>query len=447
LTKKQFGEYISINEKGHLQVEDCDTIHLAKRFGTPLYVISESTIRSNCQKFIRAFKSRYQKTVFLFEHKVNEDLAISKILQQEGFGAGVAGLGELYAALLTGVDPKKIIFNATSKPREQLKIAVENNIFINVSSFMELEIVNEIAKQLDNVQKIFIGLKVPLYQFKDKGDNRRQKRFGFNTETGEALKACRKAITMKNIELAGLHIHIGFLTTNELVRNIVSEVMDFVGELKKNISCEEPLFINLGGGFIQKREYEYGPFTTLKDVPTIEEYADTIISEVNKKIKEYNLKEPTLMFEPGRYLVANAGILLSSLLYIKEEEKYKKWIIIDASINQLDRVLYYKYLYKIIVANKANLAYEEKVDVTGPLFIGQDVIRKDIYLQKTSPGDLIAILDTGAYAESNESQYTFHPRTQTVLVCQDKAEIIKKKETISDLISRDKIPLRLLKTK
>jgi diaminopimelate decarboxylase len=439
----KFGEYMTVNGKNHLEIEGWDTIDLAERYGTPLFVVSESTIRSTYVKCEQAFRSRYSEVLICYESKVNEGLAVKRILRAEGAGIDVASEGELLTARLTGYASDRILLSGPRKPEELLKDAIQSGITINVDNSYELETVGSIAAKVGKVARIGIRLRIPLKGYEEFTSRFLYAKTGVSTWTGYALDVCERALNMKGVKLAGFQIHTGDYTRTAFCERAVAETIDFAGELAKKHAWR-PEFIDLGGGWMISRPEGFGPSGKYRSLPTIDEYAESVTSVMKEKLHQYDLGEPTLILEPGVLSVGASTVLLARVGIVKGFGGDKKWAIVDASVNQVPRVWQKDWHYHIIIANRAGDRAVETASVGGPMQSWNDYIGLDRNLPEVKRGDLLAVLDVGAYCEACDSQYGLEPRPSSVLVNRDHADLVRRRETIYDLMARDLVPSRLL---
>lgn len=246
---------------------------------------------------------------------------------------------------------------------------------------------------------------------------------------------------MKHIALKGLHFHLGRHTNKvEHFKLMVEGIIDFAVQLREKTGWA-PTILDLGGGYAHGSDPE-GQGKTEGAFP-IEDYAELMVTTLRDSLKKNNLPEPELELEPGRHIVGNTAVLLSRVGVIKEVPGLKKWVNVDASTNQLQRILLANYYYQPIVANKALHPPEEVVDIVGPLCI-LDILAGNRKMPRIERGDLIAFLEAGMYAESVSNHFNGIPRPATVLVCGKMVDIIKERETVQDVFAHHRIPLRLL---
>ena len=427
-------QHFSANTQGHLVIGGADAVELAERFGTPLYVVDEQRVRENYQRFYRAFAERWSSVLVCYALKANFNLAICKILQGEGAGADVSSGNELRNALGAGIPKDRIVFNGNYKSLPELELAITNNVLINVDSLQELAAIEGLASRLGKRARIGLrvnpDVKTPTHPYIATG--LRDSKFGFDVASGQALEAYKLASRMRNIEVVGIHSHIGsqILDVGPFEEE-AKKLMALVAEVKKlNINLK---FVDLGGGI----GIPYKP-----DDPELkpEEVAEHVVSVVKRVVEEKNLARPTLVFEPGRYIVADSGVLLARVGYTKKRPDMPTWIAVDAGMNALIRPALYGAYHHIELANKIREKNEQLVNVAGPLCESGDFLGKERKLPAAEPGDLAVIFDVGAYGLVMSSQHTAQPRPAMVLVNRGKAEIIRKRESYDDLTRLDQIP-------
>jgi len=373
-------EFYSINEHNHLTVEGVDCVELAELYDTPLFVISENAIRANYRQFYHAFQSRYPHIIVCASTKANYGLAVRRVFAQEGAGADCFGVNELYITLLAGTDPKKIVINGSNKSNRELRMAIKSKVHINVDNLDELDRVYQIAKSLRSTAEISLRLKPSLQSLTDayivdkrfSPPNIRvqwyndQKKFGMDAAT--TFEACERALSLSHVRLTGLMTHGGDVRRAGYSQPEIAEVFDFIGNTQRELDWI-PERVNLGGAFVPAL-LGTGQYPEGVIVPTIDEYAEIIVSSVQVKLAEYNLPEPLLIFEPGRWLTSNIAILLGRVGVVKEVPGMKKWVHVDASTNSLNWV----GDLHMVVANNVHQLGTETVDVVGPLCDSADIL-------------------------------------------------------------------------
>ncbi|MEM3402764.1 MAG: diaminopimelate decarboxylase [Candidatus Hadarchaeales archaeon] len=427
--------HFKVGYNEHLIIGEMDVVDLAEKFGTPLYVMDERRIRENYKRFFQAFSNLWPSVLVCYALKANSNLAVVKVLQTEGAGADVSSENELRIALAAGIPGNKMVFNGNHKTRRELELCVEHGVIVNVDNFQELELLNAIAgKKMKKARVSFRvnpDVQVPTHPYIATG--LRESKFGFDVASGQALNAYRMAARMENVEVVGIHAHIGSQILDPApFEEEARKLMALVAEIKEKVGIFLS-FVDFGGGI----GIPYKPED--RELPP-EEVAKRVVEVVRKAVEEKDLARPTLIFEPGRYIVGDAGVLLARVGYTKERPGMPTWVSIDAGMNALIRPALYGAYHHIEVANKISEKNEFEYNVAGPLCESGDFLGKSRKLQKVEPGDLLAIFDVGAYGLAMSSQHTAQSRPAMVLVNGKKAEVVRKRETFEDLTRLDQIP-------
>lgn len=427
--------HFSTNPQGHLVIGGADAVELAERFGTPLYVVDEQRVRENYQRFYHAFAERWSSILVCYALKANSNLAICKILQSEGAGAEVSSGNELRNALKVGIPSERVTFNGNYKSLPELEQAITNNVLINVDNFQELSTIKDLASRIGKKARIGFrvnpDVKAPTHPYIATG--LRESKFGFDVASGQVFEAYKLASRMKNVEVVGIHAHIGsqILDAGPFEEE-AEKLMALVVEIKKRFNIYLQ-FVDFGGGI----GIPYKP-----DDPELQpdEVAEHVVAVVKRVVEERNLTKPTLIFEPGRYIIADASVLLARVGYTKERPRMPTWIAVDAGMNALIRPALYGAYHHIELANKIREKNEKLFNIAGPICESGDFLGKERKLPAAEPGDLAVIFDVGAYGLAISSQHTAQPRPAMVLVNRGKVEIIRKRESYEDLTRLDQIP-------
>jgi len=429
MLKSHFG----VNRKGHLVCGGVDTVELCEEFGTPLYVMDEERIRENYRRFLRAF-GRRRRVRLCYALKANSNSAVVRVLATEGAGADVSSENELRIALGAGIPGEKMVFNGNLKTEGELRLALRHGVTINIDCFQELEVVGRLAEKTGREARVSFRInpdvKAPTHPYIATG--LRESKFGFDVKSGEALEAYRRAKGMRNVRIVGIHAHIGsqILDPSPFVEE-AEKVMEVVAQLRElGIELE---FVDLGGGV----GIPYRPEEREVD---LEELARRVVSTVERVERERGMHEHLLVFEPGRYLVGDAGILLARVEYTKERKGLPRWISLDAGMNALIRPALYGAYHHIELANKMNLENDTLTNVAGPLCESGDFLGKERLLPRAERGDLAVIFDVGAYGLSMSNQHTAKPRPAMVMVRRGKAALVRRRETFRDLTRLDLLP-------
>ncbi|MFH1762403.1 MAG: diaminopimelate decarboxylase [bacterium] len=420
-----------INRKGHLEIGGIDVLDLAAKFETPLYVIDEQDLRSRCRDYINSFKP-YPKTKIVFASKALSNIAILRIIGQEGLGADVASGGELFTALKAGIKKDMIYFHGNNKPEKELEETIsKGNSKIVVDNFNEIEIIKKICNRLRRKTSVLVrinpGIEAHTHEFIQTG--KIDSKFGIAKE--EVIDAVKQIIKSKRIEFLGLHAHIGsqifetrpFAAEAEVLFGLAAEIQKETGKETKEL--------NIGGGIGVAYLPDDNP-------PNITQYANLIISTVKQQCIKYGLNEPWIILEPGRSIVANAGITLYKVGPIKDIKNVRKYVMVDGGMSDNPRPILYDAKYDFVIANKARLPKNYKVTIAGRFCESGDVLGRDIMVQKAQTNDIMAVMCTGAYNYSMSSNYNRVLRPAMVLANNKKAKIIIKRETYQDLVRNDR---------
>lgn len=427
-------ENLSVNEKNHLVIGENDTVELAKEFGTPLYVLDEDFMRKNMRVYQNAVDKYYDgKGLILYANKAFCTLHTFKVADEEGLGSDVVSGGELYTAVKAGFPMDKIYFHGNNKTVDELKLAVDNGVgHIIVDNEYELSLLNDIAKEKGIVQNIMFrikpGVEAHTHSYIQTGQI--DSKFGVALENGEAFSIYEKANKMSNVNPDGIHCHIGSQIFDIAPFEKAAEIMmNFAGDLKDKLGLTINK-LNLGGG--------YGIMYTEKDDPVpYDEYIKKVSEVIKSTAKKRGLDLPFLLMEPGRSIVAPAGITLYTVGSIKDIKNVRKYVSVDGGMGDNPRYILYESEYSAVTANRANEKPSEKVTVAGKCCESGDILMKDVMLPELKSGDILAVLATGAYNYSMASNYNRIPRPAVVAVAGGKTKVIVKRETYEDIIRND----------
>ena len=424
-----------INSKGHLEIGGCDTIELAKEYGTPLYVMDEALIRENCQKYVSSIKSNYPDADVAYASKAFIVVQMCKLAEEENMWHDVASAGELYTCKIAGCDPKKILFHGNFKSDLELSMAVDEGVFAVVcDSFSEIDKLNDIAKEKNKVQNVFIrcnpGVDPHTHSMISTGQE--DSKFGFNIKNGDAMKAILSIKAKSNIELIGLHSHLG---SQLLEENPFGECAPIMADFFEKVINETGIdlkVLDLGGGLGVRYLEEHNP-------KPIEEFTKMITDNVKDAFNKKGLKLPKLILEPGRSIVGEAGTTLYTvgtpkICHLKDGDKI--YLPVDGGLSDNPRPALYDSEYTQLIANKADKEKDTIYTVSGKhcetdkLFIG-------VKLQEAQCGDIMAVQTTGAYNHAMASNYNRFTRPAVIFVKNGKSRLVYRRETLEDLIKCD----------
>jgi diaminopimelate decarboxylase len=451
LTTLSLPEFIKVNQRGHLQVEDCDVVELAEEFGTPLYVTSENQLRYNYRRFYQAFASRYPRVDVFYALKANNNLAVRRIMFQEGAGGECFGMSEMYATYLGGAEPGRVVINGSNKSRDEIKQAVLAGARIQVDAVDEVDMVDSVSRELGRDVQVKLRMKPELTALMNVPTESNPKvsiaqrlldgKWGLDVDTcSELVKAI---VATPHLKLEGFNLHFSRAGTAQLEHFalMVEGVMDFAAAVRTRTGYVADI-INFGGGFA----HGFNPEGNNQPYPPIEDYAETMVAALRKACANLDYPLPLMEFEPGRYLVGNATILVGRVGAVKVLPGRKTWVHVDASTNNLIKAVSAGYKYMFMCVNRAAEPAAGPVDVVGPL-CSDDVMGRQVMLPAVKRGDLVAAFDAGHYAETGSCQFNGIPRPATVLVNGGMADIIKQRETVNDVFGHHRIPVRLLGSK
>lgn len=425
---------LAVNEQGHLTIGGCDTVELAKKFGTPLYVMDEAKIRNTCRMYKTSLEKYYQgKGQAVFASKAFSCKEICRIVNEEGLGLDVVSGGEIYTAKLAGFPAERVYFHGNNKTEQEIRFALEYGVghFV-VDNLTELDNLQRIAEEEGREVKILLrikpGVDAHTHQFIRTGQI--DSKFGFALETGEAKEAVLQALKLPNIKLLGLHCHIGSQIFDIAPFVLAAEIMlDFIKEIKEEtgVTLRE---LNLGGGFGIK-------YTELDTPVAYDQYMQIVSEAIEKRCEANGLEIPYVYLEPGRSIVGEAGITLYQIGSVKTIPGVRTYVAVDGGMTDNPRYALYQAEYTVLVANKADQKADFKATIAGKCCESGDLIQENIMIQKPEPGDIAAVLSTGAYNYSMASNYNRNPKPAVVMIRSGEPRLIVKRETYEDLVRND----------
>lgn len=440
---------IRIGDEGVLWIEGRAAPKLAEEYGTPLYVTSEAQIRANVRRLRNAFETRWPSVTLLYATKANANLAIRRLLVEEGVGGDCFGPGELTLSLQARVPPERLVLNGSNKQPTELRAAVDSGVTVNVDDPTELDLVARLAH--DRGKPADVCLRVLPFSYADPAalapelaeiaaDTSHDK-WGMDRPT--ILEVVPRALASEWLRLRGLHLHVSRLRpTAEAFELAARMVAACIAELHDRFGWQ-PEVLDFGGGYPHERDPESGAPSGSHVVGTPEEYAEAITSTLRVALAERSLGEPRLLLEPGRRLVSNATVLLTRVGVVKRlPTGSATWVNVDASTNHCPRVPLQGYYYELVNATNGLVAGDEEVTVVGPACV-IDALGEHRRLPSPAPGDLLAVLDVGEYAEVLANQFNLLPRPASVLVNGLDCDVIRRRETLEDLLATQSVPERL----
>ncbi len=419
------------NKTGNLEISGCDITELAKKYGTPLYVVDEKTLKQIAKEYKNAFSS-YKNVKMMYASKALMTGAIAQILHKEGFGFDVVSGGEIYTVHNAKIDLNCATFNGNNKTKDEIEMAINYGIGrISVDNFYELSLLNQILEEKNKKQEVLLritpGIECHTHEYIQTGQI--DSKFGFDlSQIDEAVDLILNKY--KNIELKGLHAHIGSQIFETQV--YYDEIGILIKELKRindkySLNLNE---INIGGGL--------GITYTKEDCPpSVETIAKTIMEAIQENCKKYEIEEPILYIEPGRSIVGTAGVSIYTIGSTKQVPNGRKYIAVDGGMADNPRPIMYEAKYLAEIANNKQGSKREKVTVAGRFCESGDILIKDIELAEPKAGDILCIYNTGAYGYSMASNYNRVLKPAMVLVNNSQSDIIIKRETYEQLVQND----------
>lgn len=421
-------------KNGNLYIDDCNTTKLAEKYGTPLYVFSETSIRNAMRSYKNSIDKYYAGNgKVLYASKAFSCKEMYRIAKDEGIFVDCVSMGEIYTAISAGFDPKHIFFHGNNKTEEELKYALKNGVGrIVIDNFDELNSVDEISKELgikaDVLVRITPGIDAHTHDYIKTG--RVDSKFGFAITTGDAVKAIKETLKKENICLMGLHCHIGSqIFETEPFMDAATIMLKFIAEISKKFSIEIKE-LNLGGGFGIQYIKEDDPL----EYP---EFMKKVSVAVKETAKYLQIPTPVIYIEPGRSIVGPAGLTLYTVGNVKQIENVRNYVAVDGGMSDNPRYALYDADYSFVVANKADKPQNYLATIAGKCCESGDLLAEDVEIAKPKKGDILAVLATGAYNYSMASNYNRIPRPAVVMVKDKEDRLIVKRESYEDIILND----------
>lgn len=410
------------NKAGNLFFDNFSVERLTEKFDTPIYLISENRIQENYRHLFNSLIQNYEKIRIYYAAKANPNLCVLRILENERSYLDAVSPGEVFLALKAGFSPKRILFTGTSVRNDELYYIADSKVPVNIDSFSELN--RLLLYCVPEVLSVRINPEVGSGHHNHCITAGPQTKFGLWEE--KALKAYAEA-KKAGVERFGIHMHIG---SGILNLDPILIALDNLLKMAKLIHEKLGItfdFIDMGGGLGI-------PYKPKENEIDLDFFSKKVLTLFKKRVSEYNLGNPFFCIEPGRYLVGDASILVTSVNTVKTTP-FKKFVGVDAGFNTLLRPAMYGSYHHILVVNKLNTSENETYDVVGPICESGDILAKGRKLPKIQEGDLLAILNAGAYGFAMSSQYNSRPRAAEVLISNKKALIVRKRETFASLLS------------
>ena len=417
---------------GHLSIGGLDTVDLAAELGTPLYVYDEATLRGMCREFVGEFTSRYPKTTVAYASKAFINPALAMLAEEEGLGLDVVSGGELAVAMAVDFPMERVYFHGNNKTPDELRMALDAGIGrIVVDGLYELELLDELAAGAGRKQEIMLRLSpgVDPHTHAKTTTGILDSKFGISIDTGDAERAVRQALASKNLDLVGLHCHLGSpIFELEPYSIAIDAMLTFAAGFKsEGLELRE---FSPGGGFAIG-------YVTSQLPPPIADYAEVITRTLKARSRDLGLGEPRLVIEPGRAIVGRAGVALYTVGAVKDIPTVRKYVSLDGGMGDNIRPAMYDAVYEAVVANRMTEQSDENVTLVGKFCESGDYLIRDIALPVMEQGDVVAIPSSGAYAPSMASNYNLNARPPIVLVNDGAFRMIRRRETYEDMMRAD----------
>ena len=410
-----------------------DTVKLAEKYGTPLYVMNEDFIIDRISEIKVDFLEKHENTQALYASKAFLTKEMARIINRQGLGMDVVSGGELYIAIETGFPMEKIVFHGNNKTPDELEMAVKNGVGrIVVDSIAELDLLEHIAGQNNKKAKILFrvtpGIDADTHKSIQTGQV--DSKFGVPMKDDIIIEAVKKAITMEHVDLLGFHYHIGSqISENGSYLLAAKKITKLIKDLKEDLNFETR-DLNVGGGFGIK-------YADSNERRPLRYYTDAIMETLKSEFQKYGIKLPRIIIEPGRWVVGEAGITLYTIGTIKNIPGVRTYVSVDGGMTDNPRTSLYDAKYEALVANKHGQEVTEKITIAGKCCESGDILIWDLLTPKVEKGDILAVLSTGAYNFSMASNYNRIPKPPVVMVSGGKDRLIVKRESYQDIIKNE----------
>jgi len=426
----------SVSAENHLVVGGCDAAELAREFGTPLYLFDEQTLRGQCRSFLHEFGSRYPHTRVLYAAKAFLNLALARLVHQEGLGMDVVSGGELAIAAAAEFPMERVYFHGNNKTPEELSYALEMHVGrVVIDNFHEIALLERLASQAGQEMAVLLrvgpGVDAHTHTYTTTGIL--DTKFGLPIATGQAEEAVRQVMAASHLRLVGLHMHLGSpIFELEPYRLGLGAVLPFVAQMAEryDLKLQE---LSPGGGFAVQ-------YLLDRPAPPIADYASAMVGELRRQLEASGLGEPLLVLEPGRAIVGRAGVALYSVGSRKTVPGVREYVSVDGGMGDNIRPALYEAGYEALLANQVESDITERVTLAGKYCESGDVLVRDVDLPPLQPGDVVAIPAAGAYCLAMASNYNASLRPAVILVGEGGARLIRRRETFEDLLRCD-VPL------
>ena len=428
-------ENIKVNGK-HLYFADVDTTQMVKEYGTPLMLMDENRVRERCRLYKKAMSTHFGSESFpIFASKALCFKRMYEIMSEENMAIDLVSSGEIYTAVKAGFNMENSFFHGNNKTDSDIAFAMDSGVgYFVADSIYELDAVNEIAKQKGIRQKMLLRLTpgIDPHTYSAVATGKVDSKFGVAIETGQAEEFVSKAIKYENLEICGIHCHVGsqvFDSEGDVYLNAATIMLSFAAKIRDVYGVTFKM-LNMGGGYGVR-------YTDADPYMDIEKNIKALGEHIKATVKGYDFPMPKILMEPGRSIVADAGMTLYSVGTVKEITGYKNYASIDGGMTDNPRFALYGSKYTVLLANRMDEENSFTCDVVGRCCESGDVIQPDIKMPKPNRGDIVAVCTTGAYNYSMASNYNRVPRPMVVMIKDGEPYVAVKRESFEDLVRND----------
>jgi diaminopimelate decarboxylase len=430
----------AVDRAGHLMVGGCDTVELAREFGTPLYVFDEQDLRARCREFRREFEVRHPDVLIVYAAKAYLGRALASLVAEEGLGLDIVSGGELACARAVDFPPERVYFHGNNKSAQEIREALTAGVGrVVVDNFHELVLLADAAASLGRRPAYRTGRQAVLLRVTPGVDPHTHayvstgavdSKFGLPLVGGRAEEALVQALASPGLEVVGLHYHLGSqITETEPYRQAAEAVLPFAARMKERHGLELREY-GVGGGIAV-------PYTRDAATPAVAEYAETMVGALQEGCRRHRLPLPRLTVEPGRAIVARAAVAFYTVGATKEVPGVRTYVAVDGGMADNIRPALYGSRYEVLVANRMGDPPQEKVTVAGRYCESGDVLVSEAEVPRLWAGDLLALPVSGAYGLAMASNYNWALRPAVVMVKDGHARLIRRRETYDDLLACD----------
>jgi diaminopimelate decarboxylase len=428
----------AVDRAGHLTVGGCDTVELAREFGTPLYVFDEEDLRARCREFRHEFEARHPDVLIVYAAKAYLGRALAALVAEEGLGLDVVSGGELACARAVDFPLERVYFHGNNKSAQEIREALKAGVGrVAVDNFHELVLLGDAAASLRRRQAVLLrvtpGVDPHTHAYVSTGAV--DSKFGLPLVGGRAEEALVEALASPGLEVMGLHYHLGSqITEMEPYRKAAEVVLEFAARMKERHGLELREY-SVGGGIAV-------PYTRDAATPSVAEYAETVVGALQEGCRRHRLPQPRLTVEPGRAIVARAAVALYTVGATKEVPGVRTYVAVDGGMADNIRPALYGSRYEVLVASRMADPPQEKVTVVGRYCESGDVLVSEAEVPRLWAGDLLALPVSGAYGLALASNYNWALRPAVVMVKDGHARLIRRRETYDDLLACDMLEER-----